>query len=101
MITTAEEARILTQKHILDVNAVSISYQQCLKDIDWAANHGQYNVVFLGTLNRKDIKSLKEKGFRVSKYTITHHDICCVETYYKISWEAHRSLWKLIKEWFC
>lgn len=93
MITTAEEARELAKKHILDINAVSISYQQCMKDINWAANHGQYYTVFLGTLDYEDIKSLKEKGFKISKYTITN-----LETYYKISWEAHRSLWKLIKD---
>lgn len=96
MITTAEEARKLAKKHILDINAVSIPYQQCMEDINWAANHGQYYTVFLGTLDYEDIKSLKEKGFKISKYTITH-----LETYYKISWEAHRGLWKLIKEWFC
>lgn len=101
MIITAEEARALTRKHKLDVNAVSIGLAQCVKDINWAATHGQYDTVFLGTLTRKDVKLLKEKGFSVSKYTITHHDICCVETYYKISWEEHWSLWKHIKEWFC
>ena len=101
MITTAEEARVLTRKHKLDVNAVSISISQCVQDIHWAANHVQYDTVFLGTLNRDDIKLLKEKGFKVSKYTITYHNICCAETYYKISWEEHVSLWKLIKGWFC
>ena len=50
MITTAEEARVLTRKHKLDVDVVSTSISQCVKDINWAANHGKYDTVFLGTL---------------------------------------------------
>lgn len=97
MITTAKEARQLTKKHILDCKVVGNSYSQCMKDINWSANHGYYETVFNGYLSYEDIKLLKEQGFNVSKYTIT----CYEDVYYKISWKDSKGLWQRIKEWFC
>lgn len=85
----AEEARALARKYKPDINDISVSLSRCTKDISRAANNGRYSTVFHGTLNSKDIKLLEEKGFKVSKHTVTYHDICCLDTYYEISWEEH------------
>lgn len=96
MITTAEEARKLATEQRAEV---SPSYQTCIEDINWAARHGKYSVIFHGELRSQDKKELKEKGFKLSKYTISRHDYCCKDVYYKISWEKQYTLCERIKNW--
>lgn len=96
MITTAEEARKLATEQRAEVSS---SYQTCIEDINWAARHGEYSVIFRGELQSQDKKSLKEKGFKLSRYTISLHDYCCKDVYYKISWEKQYTLCERIRNW--
>lgn len=96
MITTAEEARKLATE---ERAKVSSSYQTCIEDINWATRHGKYSVIFHGNLHSQDKKELKEKGFKLSKYTISLHDYCCKDVYYKISWGKQYTLCERIKNW--
>ena len=96
MITTAEEARKLATE---ERAKVSPSYQTCIEDINWAARHGEYSVIFHGELRSQDKKELNEKGFKLSKYTISLHDYCCKDVYYKISWGKQYTLCKRIRNW--
>ncbi|MFV0616872.1 hypothetical protein ACE418_03045 [Megasphaera sp. WILCCON 0056] len=96
---TAEEARkIATQKRLEEIEAINPSYQACIEDINWAARQGDYSVIFHGELQSQDKKSLKEKGFKLSRYTILLHDYCCKDVYYKISWEKQYTLCERIKK---
>lgn len=99
MITTAEEARKIATEQQAKVKAVSLSYQKCIEDINWAARQGEYSVIFHGDLHSRDKKALKEKGFKLSKYTISLHDYCCKDVYYKISWGKQYTLCERIKKW--